>query len=388
MVKSKKEKLNFIDVFAGAGGLSCGLEMAGMRCLLGVDINQHAMDTFAANHKHADVFSGNIYDLDDKTLKKLVKNQPIHAVVGGPPCQGFSTVGTGDPKDQRNSLFLQFVRIVRITKPYFIILENVTGLLAKKNEPILKNIFKRFAALGYSLDARVLSAQEFGVPEKRRRTIIMGTRLGHEPLFPKSTHDTIIAKTFRNPVTVGDALKDLATKGGAYHNHDLEAAKLKSDIDAKRLKCIPEGKGIRYQKDEQAYLPKRLRLDVNWDELLENRFRQTKYQRLDRKKPSPTIMTHRHSYFHPTENRYLTQREAARLQSFPNNFIFSGSVSAQWKQIGNAVPPLLGKALGKSLLKMHKLYLEDKKSLSTKVDKKKVQKTIKSMRENAFVYTR
>jgi DNA (cytosine-5)-methyltransferase 1 len=123
---------------------------------------------------------------------------------------------------------------------------------------------------------------------------------------------------------------------------------------------------------------------VNWKELRENRFRQTKYQRLDRKKPSPTIMTHRHNYFHPTENRYLTQREAAALQSFPNDFQFFGPLSAQWRQIGNAVPPLLGKAIGSAILEMHAGSAKAKKEI--KKENLAAKELVLNVRKKAFLY--
>jgi DNA (cytosine-5)-methyltransferase 1 len=375
-------KLNFIDVFAGAGGLSCGMEMAGMRCLLGVDHDKHAMATFARNHKHAKIYCGDITKLTKKNLFDLIGKNKIHAVVGGPPCQGFSTVGTGDPKDQRNSLFLQFVRIVKLTAPEFVVMENVTGLLAKKNEKTLQAIFKKFSSLGYHMAVQVMSAEKYGVPEKRRRTIIIGTKINEKPIFPKPSHDVIMARTYRPPSTVGEALENLKTKKGELFNHDLEMAKVSDPLDEKRLKKIPEGQGIRYEKDEKKFLPPKLRLGVDWKNMREGRFRQTKYYRLDRKKPSPTIMTHRHSYYHPVEPRFLTQREAAALQSFPNNFVFEGPLSAQWRQIGNAVPPLLGKAIGKALVNMHK-----KGEIKTNTKKKgKFETDIHSIRGKAFVY--
>ena len=365
----KMTRLNFIDLFSGAGGLSCGLELAGMRCLLGVDCDKHAIQTFAHNHHHANTYDQDIKKLTPKKLKELCKNQTIHAVVGGPPCQGFSTVGLGNPQDRRNSLFLQFVRIVKITKPYFIIVENVTGLLAKKNETTLKAIFSQFQKLGYHLDVQVMSAEKYGVPEIRRRTIIIGSRLNSKIVFPTPS-------TLRK--TVGDAWQNLASKTGEIFNHDLSAAAVSSAQDLAILKYIPEGKGIRYQRDELAYLPPRLRLGVDWNNLREKRFRQTKYFRLDRTLPGPTIMTLRHNYYHPTENRYLTAREAAALQSFPNDFKFFGPLSAQWRQIGNAVPPLLGKALGKTLIHMYQ----------TKDNHRHIDKhaNIRQIRSEAFAY--
>ena len=379
-----KNTLNFIDIFAGAGGLSCGLELAGLNCLLGIDYDKYAMQTFAKNHKNAQSYCGDIRDLKKKDLLEKLDGNPVHLVVGGPPCQGFSTVGLGNPEDMRNTLFLEFCRVVRITKPYFVIVENVTGLLAKKNEDTLQNIFKKFKTLGYDMDVQVMSSQNYGVPEKRRRTILIGTRLNVEVEFPKITHDTIIAKTFRPPMTVGDALSNLKTKSGKTLNHDLESSNLKSKLELKRIARIPEGKGIRYEADEKKYFTKSLKLGVDWENLRENRFRQTKYQRLNRSAPSPTIMTHRHSYYHPVENRYLTQREAAALQSFPNNFEFEGPLSAQWRQIGNAVPPLMARAIGKSITKMYKNYLSERDSKA--VTKKNTKTRIKDVREKAFVY--
>ncbi len=369
--------LNFIDVFSGAGGLSCGLELAGMRCLLGVDMDKNAIETFKANHLHANTYCGSVLDLTEKKLKELINNQTVHAVVGGPPCQGFSTVGLGNPNDLRNSLFREFVRLVKITNPYYVIIENVTGLLAKKNEKTLANIFKLFHKMGYNLDVQVMSAENYGVPERRRRTIIIGSRINESIIFPKPNTKIM---------TVGDALKNLKAPNGKFFNHDIELAAIKKKIELERIKCIPEGCGIRYEKDEKAYFKKSsLKLGVDWKNLRENRFRQTKYQRLDTKKPSPTIMTHRHNYFHPLEPRYLTQREAAALQSFPNDFKFMGPLSAQWRQIGNAVPPKLGLALGKAILSM---YAEKKMKIIKKTNNKSSsEELVTTIRKRAFNYS-
>lgn len=377
MTKSKMP-LNFIDVFSGAGGLSCGLELAGMRCLLGIDMDKYAIETFKNNHHYANTYCGPVGELTSKKLKELLNNETVHAVVGGPPCQGFSTVGIGDPNDKRNSLFKEFIRLVNITNPYYVIIENVTGLIAKKNEKTLKDIFKLFAKMGYALDVQVMSAENYGVPERRRRTIIIGSRINKSIFFPIPEP--------KNIKTVGDALKNLKAPDGKIYNHDVELAAIKSKLDRDRIACIPEGRGIRYEHDEKEYLPKKLKLGIDWKNIRENRFRQTKYQRLDRKKPSPTIMTHRHNYFHPTENRYLTQREAAAIQSFPSDFKFSGPLSAQWRQIGNAVPPRLGLALGEALLAMY--AQKNKSALKTLVStKSKSDELMTNIRKRAFVYS-
>lgn len=340
-----KKSFSFIDLFSGCGGLSHGLEMAGHRCILGVDANKEAIQSFAANHHDAAVYLGDVKKLKEKKLIELLKGQKVDMVVGGPPCQGFSTVGRGVVADDRNQLFKEFVRIVKVTQPKIILFENVTGLVAKKNLAILKQIFQYFEKLGYNMDARVLSAEEFGVPEKRRRTIIMGVKNG-ECLFPVASHGT---RARKKAITVKEALKNLKSKDGRIYNHDIKMAEVKKTEDRERLKYIPAGRGIRYQEDEKEFLPKKLWFGIDWDNLRENRFRQTRLQRLPLNEPSPTILTARTSYYHPIEPRYLTPREAAACQSFPNHFIFHGSQTAVFRQIGNAVPPLLARALGESV---------------------------------------
>lgn len=284
-------------------------------------------------------------------------------VVGGPPCQGFSTVGRGEVGDVRNQLFKEFVRIVKVTNPKVIIFENVTGLVAKKNQMILKQIFQYFERLGYTMDARVLSAEEFGVPEKRRRTIIMGVKDG-ECLFPELTHG---ARANKKHKTVGEVLKQLKAIDGKIYNHDIAAAQIKKSEDRKRLEFIPAGAGIRYEADEKKFLPKKLWYGVEWSKLREKRFRQTRLQRLPLNGPAPTILTSRTSYYHPVEPRYLTPREAAACQSFPNEFIFSGSQTAMFRQIGNAVPPLLAMAIGEAIKKIKFGQFKSRKKKITEV---------------------
>jgi DNA (cytosine-5)-methyltransferase 1 len=377
------EKYNIIDLFSGAGGISCGFEMAGFKTLLGVDHDQDAIKTFLANHPYAQAYTGDIKKLDKKTLKQLVGNERIHVIVGGPPCQGFSTVGKGNPKDQRNHLFLEFCRIVDTFKPDFVVMENVTGLVAKKNEKTLLSIFETFKKMGYHLNVRVLSSEKYGVPEKRKRTVILATNLKLELEFPDSSHDCVVNKEFVPAKTVGEAF-NLLKKHKNLKNHDLATSQIKNKLDLLRLKSIPEGKSIRYPEDEINYFKnqlKNLSLNINWEKLPENRLRQAKFQRLSRKTPSPTILTHRHTYFHPTEDRYLTVREAATLQSFPLDFEFHGTISSQWRQVGNAVPPLLAKTIA---LKIKNFYAQIKKSPKKTKVKKKVE--IKDLRKSAFRY--
>ncbi|HZX20439.1 MAG TPA: DNA cytosine methyltransferase [archaeon] len=369
------KKLKFVDLFAGAGGLSCGLEQAGLECVLGVDFDKAAMKTFKKNHKHAEVFVGDIGQLDGKTALNLIKNKKVDLVCGGPPCQGLSTVGKGIPDDPRNFLFLQFVRLVKTFDPKYIILENVTGMVGKKNEKILNGILNEFKKLGYEMDVHVLSAHHYGVPQKRRRTIFIGNKAGYQNIFPPIMYDAG-HEDLPPTRTVGNAIEEIISSDGEIYNHNVEKAQLKNEIDVKRIAHVPEGKSIRYEKDETTYLPKELRFGIDWATVDERRFRQAKYRRLSRDEPSPTIMTDGHSYYHPIENRLLTPREAAAIQSFPNDFIFEGTYTQQWRQIGNAVPPLLGKALGEAILKIDK---EKPKSVGSK-------RSISEIRSGAFIY--
>ena len=335
----KETSFTFIDLFSGCGGLSHGLEMAGHRCLLGVDMDKHAIESFNANHRHATGIVTDITKLTKGKLEELLNGQQVDMVVGGPPCQGFSTVGKGDAGDERNSLFKQFVRVVKITQPKIVLFENVTGILAKKNEATLKNIFRSFERLGYTMDAKVMSSDDYKVPSKRRRTIIMGVK-GGLPQFPSA---------MKGPkVTVERAFNKLKS-AKKVSNHEVDKAQLANDLDRKRLKHIPAGAGIRYERDEHSYLPKNLRYGIDWKQISEGRFRQTKLQRLPLDAPAPTILTSRTMYYHPVECRYLTVREAALCQSFPMSFVFKGSITAQFRQIGNAVPPLLAKSLGEEI---------------------------------------
>lgn len=369
---STDSKKYFVDLFSGAGGLSCGLTMAGLKCAFAVDNNEEAIDTFNTNHKNVPTYVGDVSKLKGPVLKKLLGKKKISLVCGGPPCQGMSTVGEGLPDDPRNFLFLQFVRIVKSVNPDFVLMENVTGLLGKKNEEILNGILKEFKKIGYVMHVKVLSSENFGVPQKRRRTIFIGNRKGYETSFPKPTHGK--NGKLKPLVTVGDVFANLSYRKGKIHNHDLDSAQISKEIIKQRIKEIPEGKGIRYEEDERDFLPKRLWLGVDWDTIDEGRLREEQYHRLGKNEVAPTIMTSRHTYFHPTETRYLTCREAAAIQSFPNRYKFEGTISQQWRQIGNAVPPLLGKAIGKQILKMLK--------------EKKKAKLLESriIRHNAFDY--
>jgi len=336
-----KNKLNFIDLFCGAGGLSFGLNKAGHKCLLGIDFDKDSIETFKYNHKDSASFCGDIKDLDNKTLKSLVTKK-IEMIVLSPPCQAFSTIGKGDVNDPRNNLFKKSLRFIKFYNPKIILLENVTGLLSIKNKPKYDSIIKSFENLGYKTQTKILDASLYSVPQKRKRVIIVGTK-NCEFNYPKPNENKI--------VTVGDVIKKLKTKKGNIYNHDIKTAQISNIKDKKIINYIPEGCQIRYEKDVKNYLPKNLYV-IKWKERPGNRLRQARFRRLHRDLPSTTILTSKNECYHPVENRYLTVREAAKLQSFPNTFKFFGSMTSQWKQVGNAVPPLLAYKIGLSIKEM------------------------------------
>lgn len=262
-------------------------------------------------------------------------------------------------------------------------MENVTGLLATKNSNTLTSIFRCFESLGYRLDIKVLSSNHYGVPQIRRRVIFIGNRINVQNRFPKKKFRDIDEKDLKlsKSITVGNALKRINSFKKNLPNHNIDKAKINNPLDLKRINYVPEGKFIRYEKDEKKYLPKNLWFKHDWNKIGEKRFREAKYHRLDRSKPSPTIVTNRTMYYHPTENRYLTTREAASLQSFPLNFYFCGTTSSQWIQIGNAVPVKMALEIAKCIKEM----LNDKKKIKIQ-NIELASDNIEFVRSHAFNY--
>lgn len=343
----------FIDLFSGAGGMSCGLELSGMKCLLAIDNNKSAIQTFQFNHRDAKTIVEDINNVPTDQIKNILKNKKVDLICGGPPCQGFSTIGHNNSHDSRNFLFREFIRVVKALQPDYVIMENVTGILARKNEAVLNSILANFRELGYTVDVKVLSAHHYGVPQKRRRTIFLANKFGIKNLYPQQLFKEKHSENLDLPITrtVGWAFNNLIYDNRNVYNHELERATISNYLEKQRISYIPEGKSIRYERDQIAYLPRSLWFDVDWQNIHEKRFREAKLNRLDRNKYSNTINTNRTTYYHPVEDRYLTAREGAAIQSFPANYIFCGTLAQQWKQIGNAVPPLMAEAIGKAILR-------------------------------------
>lgn len=341
-----KQKYNILDLFCGCGGMSLGFEQAGFNALLGIDIWKDALETYHFNRKNTKTLCADISVLLGKEVANIIGNNTVDVIIGGPPCQGFSVAGKRIINDERNKLYKGFVRMVDFFHPYAFVMENVPNILSIGAGAIRNAIIEDFSALGYTVEYKVLTASDYGVPQNRRRAIFVGLLHGKHYTFPRPLQ---IEK-----VTSEEALSDLPE----YSVEDGADYPLNSNSDYQRLMRI--NSTVLY--NHQATVHNQKTIDIislvpdggNYKdlpvELQTTRKVHIAWTRLNSKKPSFTIDTgHRH-HFHYRYNRIPTARESARIQSFPDDYIFTCSRTSQLKQIGNAVPPLLGKAIAISLL--------------------------------------
>lgn len=340
-----------IDIFSGAGGLSLGAEMAGIQISHAIEINPSAAKTFARNHKDAQVHQGDIKELNPSTLKGDHKN--VFVILGGPPCQGFSlsNTRTRNMNNEKNFLFKEFVRFVRELRPIWFVLENVYGLTNIEKGDTRIMIESHFRELGYEVNSQVLWASDYGVPQKRNRFFMVGNRTGIKFEFPEKQNKII---------TVEDAIGDLPllANGQSIDKADYTIPYEQASEYAQLMRRRSDYATQNYvSKNNELVIEryKHIRQGENWraipDELMWNYTDKTRthsgiYKRLKANEPSVVISNYRKSMLiHPTQDRGLSVREAARLQSFPDDFYFEGPISHVQQQIGNAVPPLLAKAV-------------------------------------------
>lgn len=313
-----QSSMTFVDLFCGAGGLSKGLEMSGLQGICGLDWFKEACMTYNRNFHHPFV-NGDIKDPNIKqkfydTVKNQLKGRPLNIVAGGFPCQGFSMAGNRIVDDPRNSLYLELIEIVKHLQPEFVICENVKGLRSMLDGKVEQKILDDFRAIGYEMNVTTLCAADYFTPQKRERVIFIGNRIGKKNYHPKP-----ILKPSEY-ITTGQSIGDLIDypEDKAF-NH--VPTKHRPDM-AQRMLELPEGQSL-YKGYSDAWKK------CPWNEA------------------SCTIKeNHGGVNIHPKLPRVLTAREMARLQSFPDEFIFEGPKNKQLVQIGNAVPPLLGKAIG------------------------------------------
>lgn len=368
-----------VDLFSGAGGITEGFSKQGQyECVFANDFDLNAKETFTYNHPKVPYVLKDIKELTGEEIKEVVKDKcdSVDVITGGPPCQGFSLAGQRLTDDPRNMLFREYIRIAKALQPKVIFFENVYGILSMQKGNVLKAIIAEFDEIGYQCEYRIVNAADYGVPQARPRFVLIGVKKGYgvKISFPKSTHGQVVSDNgqlsiFHNQllpyVTVEDALSDLPVidQGGGEMEmtHDSDYT---NDYQRERRghrhpgviyghKATKHSKEIQYryslipQGSTNAVLPEGIRTKKN------NVFK------LDMKQPARTVTCNfRTDLLHPTMNRGITVREAARLQSFDDDYRFFGCLTrkAKWltqdDQVGNAVPPLMAQAFADHIAKV------------------------------------
>lgn len=355
------QKPKAIDLFCGAGGLSLGLKTAGFKIVAAVDFNDNACLTYKKNHKRTSVISADITILkpDDLLNQINLSKNDITLIAGGPPCQGFSMANgkTRTKNNPKNRMVNHFVRFVREIRPPLFLMENVLGFKSINDGKVVKSLEKRFHELGYKIKVVTLNAAHYGVPQNRLRVFLIGNRNNKEFQVPLSKYNNI--RNRKTLVTVKNALcgdlPRLTPPGDNMSNYinsptSTYQSKIRGKVNKLHNHIATRNNEVVHKR--KSFVP----IGGNWRNLskkicnIKVQFSAT-YKRLDPNKPSITVSNFRKSMLiHPYENRGLSVREAARLQSFPDSYIFYGGISSMQQQVGDSVPPLLAKAVGKQLL--------------------------------------
>lgn len=363
-----------VDLFCGSGGLSLGCQMASpsFEIIAGVDIIPDFVKSFKYNHSEAISICSDLgkKKIDGVLSKNGIDKKEVDVLIGGPPCQGFSTVGNRLVKDSRNLLVQRFAVAVKGIEPMAFLMENVPGLISMKNEKgqqVIDELIKNFYDLGYRTQVNLLQALEYGVPQNRKRVFFAGFRKDlktnfHWPPYthtPKKSLFTYSNKTsFNNYLTVSDAISDLPPLEDGGGDNEIEypnsyntpyqkwarkgSNKLTNHVAPKHLPIVKKRISLIPPGGNHSSLPKNLQLKSGYPNI---------YGRLKYECPASTITANfgcasaPGKFLHPEYNRVLTVREGARLQSFPDKSRFFGSLTSRYKQVGNAVPPLLSRAI-------------------------------------------
>ena len=341
-----------VDLFCGSGGLSYGFQKSGFNVALGIDNWNDALATFSNTHLSSIGVLDNLATADPASIHRLhsKKMKDVAIIVGGPPCQGFSISGKREIDDPRNQLYLGFVRFVQYFRPPVFVMENVPNLVAMGKGLVKDKILDDFTKLGYKVSYKVLLASNYGVPQNRKRAFLVGStdkcfdfsRLTQSKLV---TVEEAIADLPEDAVEEGSHYPSssmsayqslMRTKSSGIFNHEITQHTQKTkDIIA----LVPDGGNY---KNLPIELQQTRKVNIAWT-------------RLNSQKPSFTIDTgHRH-HFHYKYNRVPTVRESARIQSFPDTFVFSGKKTSQYSQVGNAVPPLLAQEIARQVREQYGL---------------------------------
>jgi DNA (cytosine-5)-methyltransferase 1 len=321
-VDSPSQPINdytFVDLFSGAGGMTQGLMQAGFRPIASVEINEIASATHQRNFPQCHHFCGDIEEFDSQTWLAEIGSPKVHLVVGGPPCQGFSVAGKRNPNDPRNRLFRQFVRVVSEIRPWYIVMENVPGILTINKGVVRQEICEAFTQIGYPhISIAILESAAYGVPQIRPRAIFIANRFGLANPYPKAQLLPHQYKSIESAIADLPEYTPLPEINHQWTRHSQEYME--------RIAQVPPG-GSLYEKYLDAF----------------------KRQYLG--KPSMTVKeNHGGTHIHPFLNRVISAREMARLQTFPDTFLFAGSMKKAMWQIGNAVPPRLAECIGYALI--------------------------------------
>ena len=346
-------KYTCIDSFSGAGGLSLGLHQAGFDVIYSFDIDSHCIETLNANQKfdkHVSECADINNLLNGNILKKTgLKRGELFLMAGGPPCQGFSIQRRGSDEDPRDELVLKYAQLVNETYPFFFIMENVSGLQGHRGKAILGQLISELEKIGYNVRKNLIDAEEYGVPQRRKRIIIVGERkdLGNSYEFPKPVPGKVTVRE-----TIG-FLPEPPLDGSDDPEYSLHRRDRLSKLNLKRINSITEGQG-------RDNLPKELLAKCHRVSSDKIGYRNV-YGRMSWDDVAPTITARFDSFTrglfgHPDQPRSITLREGALLQTFPIDYKFLGTKVEIAKQIGNAVPPKLAKKLGQSIIEC---YLRD-----------------------------
>ena len=324
--------LKYIDLFSGAGGFSLGFDNSGFQNVFSIDIEPSFCETYNHNFQRHNLIQKDICDVTDSELKYLKEHDEIDVVIGGPPCQGFSIAGNIGRKfieDPRNKLFKEFARVVKVIEPSYFVMENVARLYNHNKGNTRKEIIDDFKNLGYKVECKILNSADYGVPQVRKRIIFIGTKNNQEILFPKKEVDKY--------VTVKEALSSYPKlESGQESKIPNHIAMSHSEQMLHKMSFVTDG-GDRNEIPEQIR-PKSG--DVR------------KYIKYSSNKPSVTVTGDMRKIFHYEQNRALTVRELAKLQSFPDDFEFKGAKISQQQQVGNSVPPKMAEAIASVIIKM------------------------------------
>ena len=314
-------KYKYIDLFAGAGGMSLGFDKAEFENILAVEYDKCFAETYSFNFPKHNLKVADIKNISNEEIKKLIGNNKIDVIIGGPPCQGFSIagkIGRNFIEDERNQLFKEFVRFVEVIKPRIFVMENVAALKTHNKGKTIEEIVKEFERVGYTVKYDVLNAVNYGVPQQRRRIFVIGT-LDKENKFnfpEKTTKQITIAEALKGlPKLESGETSDIPNHNAMNHSKQM-LEKMSYVKDGGNRNDIPED--IRPKSG-----------DIR------------KYIRYNSNEPSICITGDMRKVFHFNQNRALTGRELARIQTFPDDFIFKGNAGKVQQQIGNAVPPKL-----------------------------------------------